>query len=123
MRSVFVNGLAIALLMMTACAVETPGDGESEVDQDATVLATGPTRLANSTPMGLFALNGNLNWTSNDIDDVGPDFALVWSCGSNNLPGGEALLRQDVFNPDDTSFDEYASIVGAFVFGSPFLYF
>ena len=43
MRFLFAHALALALLMMTACAVEAPGDDESEIDQDATVLASGPT--------------------------------------------------------------------------------
>src|ERR1043166_6470202 len=123
MRLRSANGLAVALFVMAACSVEVPGDDESEVDQDVTVLASGPTRLANSTPRGLFASNGTLYWTSNDITDVGPDFALIWSGTNNNLPGNETLIRQDVFNPDDTSFDEYASIVGASVGGVPFLYY
>jgi hypothetical protein len=123
MRFLFANGLALALLVIAACDVEVPDDGESEVDQGLTVFASGPTRLANSTPMGIFASGGSLYWTSEDIDDVGPDFALIWRCASNNLPGGETLIRQDVFDPNSTSFDEYASIVGASAGGVPFLYF
>jgi hypothetical protein len=123
MRLLFRNGLALGLLVMAACAVEVPDDRESEVDQDVAVLASGPTVLANSTPTGLFASAGTLYWTSNDIDDVGPDFALVWRAANDNVPGNETLLRQEVFNPNDTSFDEYASIVGATVAGVPVLNF
>jgi hypothetical protein len=123
MRFRFANRVALALLVTAACDVEVPGDSESEVDQDLTVLASGPTRLANSTPAGLFASSGTLYWTSNDIDDVGPDFSLIWRGANDNLPGNETLIRQDTFDPDDTSFDEYASIVGASVGGAPFLYY
>src|SRR6188474_237288 len=105
---------ALALLVTVGCDVEAGGDG-ADVEASSALLAPGLHLLANSAPMGLFAWGSSLYWTSQDIDDVGPDFALVWSCASDNTPGFESLLRQDVFDPNSTSFNEYDNIVGASV--------
>lgn len=122
MKFLCANALGLAVVV-TACAVEDPADGNAEDEQTSAVLTSGPTVLSNSTPMGLFISGGVLYWTSRDAEDSGPEFVTVWSCGPNNIPGLESIVQESEFFPDSSSFNEYDNITGASVGGALSLFF
>jgi len=91
------SGLVAATLTATLAVVGLSA-GEA--------LAAAPTAVAQESPTRLVQSTGNLYWTSDYIDEFGPDFAGVYRTGKTSTPGQEILL-----------YGESSDAVGYFYFG------
>ena len=84
---------ALLALSTLTLACGTPEEDAALGYQESALASL--TQLSYRSPADLIASTGNLYWTSNAIDEFGPDVSAVYRASKDNSPGAEATLYQE----------------------------
>lgn len=106
------SGLAAATLTATLAVVGLSA-GQALAATPTVVSQAASTRLVQST--------GNLYWTSNAINEFGPDFAGIYRTGKTSTPGQEILLYSE--STDAVGYFFFGDLTYALVSGTYYGYF